>query len=489
MRNLFLTIIVILSIFTQYMQFKNDRKGLVNAGLPIVYWATDMDAVRLTQVKLFRNWLKKNGYPDVDLRIDAANRGMDKMIIQGVTGVASDLLDPYTWDLPYLHSIGILENLGTVAKEFSITRDDFFPAIREAVEISGNLYGVPRNFNFFMNAVNVASFRKVDMVPPPYRMDAATFERIGKEFVSKSNKNRKRREVFFVHSVNRECLWRSLGVSWFNETLTAGGLDTPGARESFDLIKKWTYQDHLLPTTAEMSSFSVDQGLGLPAIQLLVQGHFGMILIGRHVFIQLRKLSPQVEWMGSEPVHAGYPNTLCYSRPVALYRSGKSREAAKYFLAFLKSEEFNMHVVEDTDGLPPVPSYIKRPEFLRPVGRTNEWPLHQAFARAADEIAITREVSPFVLPGPYIKKETACFDAFLSGLYTSGEASKIANDFINEEIATTIKRNSSLQKSYLAACERQKKIDLLKKAGKKIPLAWIDNPFLKRYYKDKGMTE
>ena len=60
---------------------------------------------------------------------------------------------------------------------------------------------------------------------------------------------------------------------------------------------------------------------------------------------------------------------------------------------------------------------------------------------------------------------------------------------IEKEISGYVKRHPEKKAAYLAALERQKKIDSLREAGKKIPLALVDNVFLKRYYKDKGLGE
>ena len=41
---------------------------------PVIYWVTDSNPARIEQVSLFQKWLKKNDYPDMELRIDTANR-------------------------------------------------------------------------------------------------------------------------------------------------------------------------------------------------------------------------------------------------------------------------------------------------------------------------------------------------------------------------------------------------------------------------------
>jgi multiple sugar transport system substrate-binding protein len=57
---------------------------------------------------------------------------------------------------------------------------------------------------------------------------------------------------------------------------------------------------------------------------------------------------------------------------------------------------------------------------------------------------------------------------------------------INDLIRLNVKNNSELKVKYDKDLLVQAKIDEYKKAGKKIPLELVKNPFLLRYYKDTG---
>jgi multiple sugar transport system substrate-binding protein len=282
---------------------------------------------------------------------------------------------------------------------------------------------------------------------------------------------------------------RSVGVTHFNETLTRAAINRPAFVDVLKLMYRWTYTDHLAPTAAEMASFSVEQGYGGLQYQLLCKGNFGMVDTGRWAMIQMRKMKYRVEWAQSLYPHGGYPNAMATTRAAVLYAGTKSREAAIHFLGFLRSDEYNMHVVHDSDGIPPNPAFMDRDEFRKPAAHTNEWAMHEASRRIANDYALPRDISPYALFQKYNRAESQAIQGFMNRLYTAEQAAALIETGINEELDRFMRTHPDLQAAFRAAQDRQKKIDLAKASGKKIPLALVDNPFLKRYYKDKGLGE
>jgi len=59
----------------------------------------------------------------------------------------------------------------------------------------------------------------------------------------------------------------------------------------------------------------------------------------------------------------------------------------------------------------------------------------------------------------------------------------------NRAIADTVAANPALAAQFNTDVELQKKIDAYKQQGKKIPLAWIKNPFYQKYYRDTGRLD
>ena len=90
----------------------------------------------------------------------------------------------------------------------------------------------------------------------------------------------------------------------------------------------------------------------------------------------------------------------------------------------------------------------------------------------------------------YAQKLGVDIDDLLISQPDNGEqALEIADRSIAHSIRETVEGTPSLRERYRRACELQKKIDERKAAGRKIPAAWISNPFHLKYYGDAGKLE
>lgn len=488
MKNLFLTILIALIIFSQIISFVSSKRTTA-LGLPVIYWSTDLNPARIEQIALFRKWLAKRGLPDVEVRLDTANAGLQKALTQTVTGVAADVMDQGSGSIQLLQEMGVLKDMSEVDKEFGYKFEDMYEPTLNDIIIGGKHYGFPCNIGLASLVVNVDTFRKVGMEPPPFRNSFEAFEAIGLDFVTRANAGKKRRDAFFFDAHQFELMRRSLGVSYFNETLTRSMVDCPEFVKVLKMALRWTDELHLAPSAAEVASIAIEQGYGGSSFQLFNHGNFAMMMTGRWAMIQIRSMGAKYPISIIEYPNGGYPNAMAMSRSVVVYQGTKQPDAAKYFCAFLRSEDYNMHIVHDSDGNTGETPYLDREEFLRPAGFTNEWGLHQGLAKIAKTIAIGREYSPFVLFNSYSRYESRTISGLMAHIYTAEETTELVNKSINAEIDKYLGRNPDKMPAYRAALERQKKIDDLKARGKKIPLSLVDNSFLKRYYRDTGRGE
>lgn len=110
MKYIFLSILAILIVASIAISWTNRKAP---SGKPVIYWVTDNNPARALQIKNFESWMKKNGYPDVELRVDTANGDLSKKIIQSVSGVGGDVMDTYPGygDLIYFNEIGLVEDV------------------------------------------------------------------------------------------------------------------------------------------------------------------------------------------------------------------------------------------------------------------------------------------------------------------------------------------------------------------------------------------
>jgi len=462
------------------------------ADKPVIYWVTDNNPARTLQIQNFGEWMRKNNYPDCELRIDSANREPSKLIIQSISGVGGDVMDCGGGDVIYFQEMGIMEDVTEDAKRLGFDPAKTYPSLEDDLKVQGRQYLFPCNVSANMFFVNLGIFKELGLEAPPMRWDIAEFERRGKEFVAVANRGLERRQYFWSADIDILTLMRSFGTDVFNETLTRAqltGAGHDGYRNALKLNKKWINEDHLVPSAAESASFTSEVGYGGAGFQLFFSGKFAMVPVGRYALIQFREFG-KLELDAVEFPNGGYPNTTIATRAAFVYKGGKHKELAKYFLAYLASEEYNMNIVADADALPPNPIYTLREEYLQPKEFPNEWRVHKKFAQDAVAISIVMTKSPFVsnnlVYNNYMKD---CRDAVLSNLMSPEDAVKLCEQRINEEIARKLKENPKLRPEYNRQLAIQKKIDGLRKAGKKVPLELISNPFHKKYYKDMGWLE
>lgn len=103
--------------------------------LPILYWVTDPHPAREEQIQTFYQWLEKNDYPPMEIRVDAANTEITKKLIQGVSGVAGEIIDCYRAkrDLLLFYNVGMLEDVTDAANTLGFGPDQTYPAMEAAI--------------------------------------------------------------------------------------------------------------------------------------------------------------------------------------------------------------------------------------------------------------------------------------------------------------------------------------------------------------------
>ncbi|HOF18603.1 MAG TPA: ABC transporter substrate-binding protein [Phycisphaerae bacterium] len=463
--------------------------------VPVVYWATDPNPARIEQIRLLHEWLVKNGYttpegkPAIELRLDTVNFDSSKLIVQGVSGVAADI-----WDrgVPDLENYSLLADVTEDARRLGFDTSHTYPALADMLSVDGKQYGFPCNVyvvNFWGNA---DTFAKYGMKPPPRSWDIETFERIGKEFVGKANPPGQRRTVFFTSAANAtllRVLARSEGLDQFNETLTKCILDDERFARALAMGYKWTYEDHILPSAADESSFATQAGYGGTHLSLFQQGNYGMIMIGRYMLIRLRDFASPPRLFLSHLPYVEFENTFIGTRAAGIYAGSSRKKESAWFLAFLASKEYNDNIVADADSLPPDPAATTTEAFLHPPEHPNEWGTHEAAARSAQTIAIVESRSPFIEPTSVGRIVNVRIQEVMTGRATPAQAAKDIAERVNEEIQRPLAESPSLRARYEELTALQEKIDQYRREGKRVPLDWIKNPFYRRYYVHKGWAQ
>jgi multiple sugar transport system substrate-binding protein len=467
--------------------------------VPVITWVTDNNPARGEQIELFHKWLLKHGHttpdgrPCVELRLDTASRDGDKQVIQGVSGVAADIMD---CDITRFQRLGLLEDVTGAAEKLRFDMSHTYAALGPLLTVDGRQYGFPCNVNSRAFWVNVDTLARHGLDPPPRTWDFETFERLGKEFVRRANPPGRPRRVFFATAVRSylgrpivRVMHRSLGLSDFNETLTGCTLDDPRYARVLGLIHKWTHADHIFPSAADEASFASETGYGGAVLSLFQRGHYAMISIGRWCLIRIRRFDRPPRLAVSRYPCEDFANAPIDARAAGLYAGGRHKDQAVLFLAFLASGDYNEHVVRDADALPPDPRFTRSQAYLRPEGHRNEWGCHEVPVRAAETVAIGPAVSPFVPRGILERHKEQGLEKVMANLAAPAEAARWTARRVDEEIRRTLEASAMLRAHYEELLAVQRKIDARLAAGRPVPAEWIRNPFHRRYYAWKGYLE
>jgi len=283
------------------------------------------------------------------------------------------------------------------------------PELLESVKVTdenGNVSYADRQFAFPCNVtsemlwVNKEAFENAGLELPAKRWTVEEFERIGREFVIRSNPPNQLQRIFFITDYEPLSLAKTLGGSLFNETATAPAVNSKPMIDAFNLRYKWTFESpRLIPTASERNSFSTSSGYGGAGLALFAQGNYALVASGRYLLIQFRKITEERVGAGGTPLQLAVseipywemPICKTFTRATAIYAGGKHKDLAKYFMAFLASADYNMNIVHDADALPPNPKYTELEEFKHPKDYPEEWGCHEAFSESMNTIAVPAE--------------------------------------------------------------------------------------------------
>lgn len=452
-------------------------------------WATDINPGRLEQVENFYKWRKEKSLNQVEIALDSQNRSTQKVIIQGVTGVAADLVDAFGFSTTALYNnMGLAKDLTKDAEEMDFSYKSTYPGLKAQLVFNGKQIAYPANVATSALFINHEAFNKVNM-PVPKKFDTyEDFEKMGVEYVKRANRGLDNRKYFFSFKLDFPVFARSFGADHYNETMTGSGHGHPSWVKAYELQERWQYKLNLLPTAAQEANFSTEGGWGGAHIQLFRTGNYATLRAGRQVLLQFRKFPDMPEISAMTIDFFPFPVETINSRNVFIYQGTEKTQEAKDFLAYLASETYNQSIVKDGDGLPPNPKYLKSKEYLQPEEYPDEWDIHRAFYNEKINYlpwAFSPYDNPFVFWGLFLKP----IELWQANVLSIEEALQKIETDVNESIKKYMLEvaGDELKERYEKALEDQKKIDTLKAQGKKIPASLIANPFHLDYYRHKGM--
>jgi multiple sugar transport system substrate-binding protein len=464
--------------------------------VPVLYWITQVDPVKLETIALFKAWLHDQGLPPVEVRIDNVNQDPTKKLAQGLAGVGADIFDIYIFETELFSESGMLMDVTETAHAGGFGPEATYPALYGDIVVNGRQFGFPRNAGGNMIWINQDTFARYGVPEPSAHWTWDEFEQLGRKLVTAANPPGTRQRVYFIQgfqTLSPMLLRRGLGLEIFNETMTRCTLDDPRNAEVMRRLYRWVVELHLIPTLAEQRAMTADAGRsGDEWFYLYAKGRYAMLLVDRWALIRLRDLGP-LRSRVVEPFNSGFRNMEFGCGVIAAYAGTKHPKEAAQFLQFLTSEPFNLLIARSGDSLPPVPKYAGTEAFLRPPDHPEEWAMEKVFAATAPEIGIAYARSPFVQTGtlyrPVTGIDSQVYDAVMAGRLSPEEAGRVEAARIDAEIALNVRADAKLRRQYDELVKVQQKIDARRAQGRPVPVAWITNPFHRVYYKAKGWLE
>ncbi len=418
-------------------------------------------------------------------------------LIQAVSGMAGDVFD--TSDVVGYQSLGVGVDVTEAARKHGFSPRETYAGILNEITRDGVQYAYPANSACYAMWINLDTVREragmtADDLPEVWTPDE--FEAIGKRYIDLANRDASgnplaRQEYFFCQGLSSNMLFvitmiRSEGFDVYNETLTRSTADNPAVRNTFARIKKWTYEDHLLPTAAELASMNSDSGYGGVDFSNLLSGKYAMISIGRYCLIRFREFEKKINFAVSQFPQWEFKSQPLTCRAAMPYAGSSNPEALELFLAFLASYDYNKYIIDGSDGIPPNPHVVRDEVVKIKEQYPNEGTAHEREFKYATTIGLPLYRSPYVKTGSTDWLASA-LDRYLNDRATLDEAVASVESRFNQEIENSKDANPRVRQDWEKYWALQQQIDRLKAEGKPIPAEWIRNPFHLAYYRSKGM--
>ena len=368
-------VMILLSVVAAFWNTSGENGGRI----PLV-WVSDDSPTRNIQIDAFN---AEN--PDLDLRLDFGNRGLEKVILQCGSGVGPDIFDYSDEDIGTYVESGIPWDVTEAASRMQFSAwTNGWPASINTVTYNGRQYGFPCNTGAVVLVYNKNVF---DYFGVPYPEGPMTWE----EFVVMARKvnsltspqSGEKRRIYAVNGAT----WRIFFDTLRGEFFTADGqldiVDSEALRKAFETHRQFVLTDRLMPSTVEARSLSGRGGWGGGDLNqftanryaMIVTGYWSLIAFSRAYHEQVKNLEAEgvsIEEIKNPlerplrlgvilvPNFAGHPPAYrVESRVASINARSPHREEALRFLQFLAGPTYSRIINEGIDWLPGNPKYAQ----------------------------------------------------------------------------------------------------------------------------------
>jgi len=408
-----LVVLVLATVIAWHLSPKD-----VEDGRRRLVWTSDDNAARREQIDLFN---RKN--PDLLLTLDPGNLILEKIIVQSLAGIGSDVYDVAgLYVLDGFVRAGIAMDLTDLAKQYGFGPDKTWPSLREYISVDGRQYAFPSSVYANVIFYNKRLFDKYKVPYPKRDWTWEEFLEAGKRLTRRSADGRQ-----------VEC-FGAMNLHWYEFVLQAGGrifspdgvrcvLDSPEAVEGIQFYDDVMHKYHIMPTPRDEQTMSGEGGWGAGYLKWFGAERLAMIRISRWGLVTFREFANLRGQLGM--CHQPYKRKkvcLVGAKLIAVNKNTEKIDEAMKFMQFLTSQEYNRQVVRSADYLPPAPEYCRSDEFLHDPNHPEE-DFNDIFVEAIER-GVSPEISPFVNPQPMMQVITEQMDLLAERVKTAREASR-----------------------------------------------------------------
>jgi ABC-type glycerol-3-phosphate transport system substrate-binding protein len=450
-KTLFGTLFALLVLFSIAV-YRMQPNLAANGKTPLVY-VSDSNPTRDAQVGLF-NRLNK----DLQLSLDPANGGVEKITVQSIAGVGPDLFDAFDSNQlnAYVKS-GVAWDVTEELKKRGIdVGSQTYASCAAMTTFEGRVYGVPTNA-----AVNCIWFHKdlFDKAGVPYPTGPWTWDK----FIDTAQKLTIRDSE--GHVIQYGMLmdwwyWRHVYLGFGARLFTPDGtkcvIDSPGGIASAQLMHDLIYKYRVMPSPIDETSMATSGGFGSGSITWFGAKRAAMALGGRWWLSTLRDRNNYKD-LHLGVVESPYAVVRAFSgycRGTLINKNSPRRLQALRYVLYEASEPYSDLINSQADGISAFKKYNEVPSFAfnpkHPEEDYNEvW-------RKAQEFAVPDENSPFVNGHVVERIIDTQLDLVKSDAKPAAAAVHDMATQINEEIQKALDQDPELRRRYDALTGRKR---------------------------------
>jgi ABC-type glycerol-3-phosphate transport system substrate-binding protein len=387
---------------------------------------SDNNPARRAQIDAFNE-----EHPDLALRLDYGNVGVQKIILQSASGVGPDIFDFSDEQMESYVEAGVLWDVTDAAGKMGFSgREAGWPGGTDTYIYEGRQYGFPCNTGSLILIYNKNVFDHFGIPYPTGNLTWDEFFALARTVNSKTNpEGAKGRQIFAITGLGYRNFFESQRGEYFQEDGSLNIVGNNELRRALDMYRDLVFKDQLAPTSVEAKHMSGQGGWGSGSLNqfsagryaMLISGHWSLIAFGRAHQQQQEHLTKQgltsadVANPLEKPLRIGAvlyphfagrePNYRIASRVAGINSRSPHREEALEFLKYLAAPTYSKLLNEGMDYLPGNPKHADlgaepgSPDLSRPE-------LQAATVEAMSHGYVLRS-SPFLLLGDVIRVMTA----------------------------------------------------------------------------------